>query len=100
MPAIRRRASSMSARVGPVVVANSKHLLHDLADSGQRVQFAALYLVQQPPQLGIVRDGVLQMRLRPRGRDGEDLAGQVAPAPRIQLVVLLEEASVRLDLRP
>src|SRR5215471_4965539 len=77
----RSRASSMSRNVGAVCVANPEHLLHDLAHRGQRIELAPLHLVEQPPQLGIVRDGVLEMSLRTRRRDREHLARQVAPAP-------------------
>src|SRR5712691_13206840 len=117
MPAIRRRAWSMSRRLGAEARGNPwfprepppldlfasvklEHLLHDLADRGQRVELAALHLVEQPAQLGVVGNGVLQMRLRPRRRNCEHLAGQVAPPPRLQLVVLLKEAPMSLQLLP
>src|SRR2546425_239277 len=61
---------------------------------------ATLHLVQQPPELGVVGDGVLEMRLRTRGRDGEHLAREVAPPPRVQLAALLEKVPMRLDLLP
>src|SRR5215210_473895 len=64
MPWRRSRASVMSPTLGAVFVANAKHLLHDLADSGQRIELASLHLVEQPPQLGIVGDRVLEVQLR------------------------------------
>src|SRR3954453_12124356 len=63
-PARRSRASSMSRTVGAVFVANSEHLFHDLAHRGQRIQLAPLHLVEQPSQLGVVGDRVLEVRLR------------------------------------
>src|SRR2546426_6896104 len=100
MPTRRPRASSMSRRVGTVRVANTEHLLHDLADGRQGVELAALHLVEQPPELGIVGDSVLEMRLRTRRRDRKDLPGQVAPPPRIELVVVFEKAPMLLELLP
>src|SRR6266496_684256 len=77
----RSRASPMSRSVRAVRVANSKHLLHDLAYGSQGIELAALHLVEQAAQLRIVGDGVLQVRLRARRGDGEDLAREVAPPP-------------------
>src|SRR5919197_665476 len=54
IPARRPRASSMSRNVGAVLVANSEHLFHDFAHRRQGVELAALHLVEQAPQLGIV----------------------------------------------
>src|SRR5215203_1649916 len=49
MPARRRRASSMSARVGAVsVVANLEHLLKYLLYGRERVELTPLDLVEQP----------------------------------------------------
>jgi hypothetical protein len=42
-----------------------EHLLHYLPHRGQWIQLAPLHLVEQPPELGIVRDGLLEMRFRP-----------------------------------
>src|SRR3954470_5423947 len=96
----RRRASSMSVSVGAVCVANSKDLVDDLADRGERVEFAALHLVEQPAQLGIVRDCILEVSLRARRRDGEDLGGEILAAPLLQAVPFLEERPVLEDLLP
>src|SRR6266545_3004864 len=60
----RSRASSMSRSVGAVRIANSEHLLHDFAHSRQGIELAALHLVEQAAQLGIVGHGVLQVLLR------------------------------------
>src|SRR5919197_3645069 len=92
-PCRRRRAASMSASVGTVPVANAEHLLHDLANGGQRVELAALHFGQEPSQLRVALDRVLEVRLRPRRRDSEHLAGEVLPPP------LLEQALV-LEVRP
>ena len=46
------------------VVAKLEHLLHDLAHRGQRIELAPLHLVEQAPQLRIVRHRLLEMRLR------------------------------------
>ena len=57
-----------------VLLANVEHLLHDLANGRQRVELAALHLVEQPPQLGVAGDRLLEMRLRACRGDREDLA--------------------------
>src|SRR3954465_12681545 len=101
IPSRRCRASSTSASVGAVrSVAKVEHLLHYLPHCRQRIQLAALHLVEQPPELGIVRDRTLQMRLRAAGCHGEHLAGKVLAAPFLELPFLFEMRPVRLDLRP
>src|SRR6187549_2837524 len=100
MPSIRARASSTSRRLGAVPVFNLEHLLHDLANGRQRVELTPLHLVEQPPQLGIILHRTLEMRLRPRRRDGEHLAGEVAPPPLVEPAVRDEELAVPLDLAP
>src|SRR5712691_10170210 len=85
VPSIRRRAAWMSASLGPVLVANPEHPLHDLSHGGERVELAPLHLVQQPAQLGVVRDPVLEVRLRPRRGDREHLAGEVPAPPLLEL---------------
>src|SRR5919204_5017868 len=113
-PWSRARAASMSASVGAVAVAMTliagarlksgtgepEDLVHDLSYGGERVELAALDLVQQPPKLRVVADRFLQVGLRPRRRDREDLAGEVAPPPLLQLARVLEVRFVRLDLGP
>src|SRR5438128_9759561 len=100
MPATRDRAASMSARLGAVRVTNVEHPLHDLPDGAQRVELAPLNLVEQPPQLGVALDGLLEVRLRAGARDGEHLAGEVPGAPLREKVVVLEVAPVLLDSLP
>src|SRR3954465_12249981 len=101
MPSSRCRASWTSASVGAVrSVAKVEHLLHYLPHRRERVQLAALPLVEQPPQLGVVRHGPLEVRLRTAGRDREHLAGEILPPPRLELAVLVEVCAVRLDLLP
>src|SRR5437660_4600708 len=87
----------MSLSSGPV---NVKHLVEDLTDGRERVELPALHLVEQAPQLGIVGDRVLEMRLRPGGRDREHLAGEVAAATLVQLTGFLEMRAVRGDRVP
>src|SRR5579864_2049081 len=100
-PSRRVRAASMSASVGAVfVAANVEHLLHDLSDGAQRVELPTLYLVQEPPELGIVGDRAFEVPFRARGGDGEDLAGEVARSPLGELSRRLEVRAVRLDLLP
>ena len=60
----------MSARVGAVPVFNLEHLLHDLANSGDGIELAALDGLEELPEPGVVTDGVLQMRLRARRGEG------------------------------
>src|SRR3954453_23955129 len=77
-----------------------EHLLQNLAHCTERIELAALHLVEQSSQLGIVRHSMLQMGLCPRRRDGEYLAGEVPGAPPLQLTALRQERAVRLDLTP
>src|SRR3954451_22217291 len=92
--AMRARAASMSVSCGAVVLVNVEHLLHDLANRRERVELTALDLVEQPAQLLVVLNRTHQMRLCPGRRDGEHLAGQVAPSPRLELAGLLEGRAV------
>src|SRR5947207_7423099 len=100
MPRMRSRASSMSRRVGAVLVANPEHLLHDLAHRRQGIELAALHFVEEPTQLRVVRDRALEMRLRARGRNCEHLAGEVAPPALVELAAALEERAVLRELLP
>src|SRR2546430_1295725 len=101
MPASRARAASISAFVGPVVsVAKFEDLLHDLAYGGQGVELPPLYLVEQPPQLGVVRHRVLEMRLRARRGDGKHLGGEVLAAALLEQALTLEVGTVLRDLVP
>src|SRR5881227_3113236 len=97
---MRRRASSMSARLGAVFVANAKHLLQYLPHGRERVELAALDFVQQASQLRVVGDGRLEMRLGTRRGDGENLAGQVAAPARVQLALRFQEGAMGSDLLP
>src|SRR4029453_3653330 len=88
-PVSRSRASRMSARLGAVCVAifkfsgarlksgtgiDSENPLKYLSHSRQRIELAALHLIQQAPKLGVVRHCLFQMCLCPRRRDREHLA--------------------------
>src|SRR5919205_182935 len=97
---MRRRASWMSLRLGSVRVANPEHLLKYLSHRRERVELSSLHLVEQAPQLGIVRHRRLEMLLRARRGDREHLAGEVAAPPRVELARLLEVRPVRFDLLP
>src|SRR5436305_11226758 len=87
----------MSVSSGAV---NVEDLVEDLTDGAERVELPALHLVEQAAQLGIVAYRVLEMHLRPRGRDREHLAGEIAPATLVELLRLLEMGSMRSDLLP
>src|SRR5689334_16162922 len=65
LPARRERAASTSASVGAVSVAKLEHLVHDLLNRCQGVQFSLLHLVEEPAELGIVLDGALDLGLGP-----------------------------------
>src|SRR5438105_11239329 len=94
-PAIRSRAARMSASVGTVLcVAKLEHPFHDLAHRAERIELARLHLVEQPPQLRIVRDGVLEILLRTSGRDRQHLAGEILAPPLVEHALGLEERSV------
>src|SRR5215831_3831879 len=103
MPSRPRRAASISASVGPVVsvaIRDVKDLLHDLANRGERVELTILNLVEQPPQLVVARDRLLEMHLRPRRRDGEDLTSEVLAAALLEQPLAHQELAVSLDLLP
>src|SRR5436190_22435123 len=100
LPAIRARAASTSASVGVVSVAKLENLFHDLSNSGERVQFSLLDLVEEPPELRIVLDGALAMRLGAGRRDREHLAGEILAAPLVEQPFFDQEGSVLLDLVP
>src|SRR5919201_6920512 len=98
---MRPRAASISASVGPVRIAiglNSEHLLEDLADRRQRIELPTLNLAQKPTQLGILGHCLLEVMLRPRARDREDLAGEIAGAAVCEEAACLEIRTVLLDL--
>src|SRR3954447_4595889 len=98
MPSSRACASWISLRPGAVFVFKLEHLLHDLPNRAQGVELAALHLVEQAPQLRIIRDRPLQMRLRPGRGDREHLAGEILPAALVEQAPRLEEGAVLLDL--
>src|SRR6266700_1960881 len=79
--AMRPRASSMSASVGAALTwLNPEHLLEDLTNRRQRVELAALHLVEQPAQLGLVSNGGFDVPARTNRSDGEHLLSEIAPA--------------------
>src|SRR6476620_2533447 len=98
MPWIRSRASEMSA--APIVAIDPEHLFDDLPYRGQRIELPVGDLVQQAPQLRILGDGVLEVRLRPRGGDREHLAREVPPPPLLQQPIALEVGAMLADPRP
>src|SRR6266540_3702451 len=98
IPSRRRRASWMSPTVGAVFVAKVKHLLHDLAHGGHRVELSSLHLVEQASQLGIVGDRGLEVLLRTSRRDREHLSGEVPAAAALELPLPLEVGAMLFDL--
>src|SRR3954447_18214708 len=94
------RAASTAAGGGAVFVAKVEHLLEYLAHRGERVELAALDLVEQPPQLGVAGDGVLEVLLRADRRHREHLVREVPPAPLLEPPVLAEPRAMLLDLLP
>src|SRR6266511_5972416 len=90
----------MSLRLGAVLAVNLEHLLHDLANRRERVESARLDLVEQAPELGVVLDLALEMRLRPAGGDREHLPGQVLPPPLLEQPLPFEVGAMLLDLLP
>src|SRR6266513_4460395 len=97
---MRSRACWLSARVGPVRVAKFEHPLQYFPNGRKWIQLSALDLVEQPPQLRVVGDRALEVRLRAPGSDREHLAGQVLPPALVEQPIGLEVLSVLLDLRP
>src|SRR5438128_9883417 len=94
---MRSRSASMSARGGR---SNVEHLLEDLTNRRQGVEPARLDIVEEPPQLGVVADGRLQVPSRPGRRDLEHLLREVRPPPPLELAVRLEPRTVLGDLLP
>src|SRR5438105_15249272 len=99
-PSSRRRAASISPSLGAVLVAKVEDLLNDGVNRRERVELTALDGVQEPPQLGILRDGVLQTCSRPRRGDGEDLAGEVPAATLLESALCLALRTVLLAPPP
>src|SRR3954453_17337598 len=101
-PASRSRARSISGRPGAVAVAivDPEHLVEYLLYGRERVELPCLHLGEQPPQLRVVGDRLLEVAVRPAGGDGEDLAREIRPAPLLELPALLEERPMLLDLLP
>src|SRR5688572_7308909 len=104
IPSSRARARSTSAAVGG---ANPKHLLEDLRHGAQRIELAPLHRLEHSGQLGIVLHSVLEIRLRPGGRDREHLRGKMLAPPLVEEPVLLEVRAMiqqtvpqRLDALP
>src|SRR5947208_6250699 len=101
-PSGRSRARSLSGSPGAVAVAivNPEHLLEYLSHRRQRVELTCLHLGEQPSQLGVVRDRLLEVPARPARRNREDLAREIRAAPLLELPALLEERTMLLDLLP
>src|SRR5207245_348910 len=91
---------SMSRRLGAVFVANLEHLSKYFSNRGQGIELPALDFVEQPAKLRVVRDRALEMRLRARRGNRQDLAGQVLAAVLLEQALGLEEPAVLLDLLP
>src|SRR3954454_6468912 len=101
MPSSRCRASWTSASVGAVrSVAKMEDLFHYLPHRGQRIQLPPLDRVEQPPQLGVVRHGLLQMRLRAARRNREHLARKGLATALVEPAGVSEVRAVLLDFRP
>ena len=67
----------------------------------QRVELAPLHLVEQPPQLGIVRDRVLaDARFARDDATREHLAGEVPPPPLLEPAVAPRGGAMRRELLP
>ena len=78
-----RRPYAASLSIGAGVI-DPEHALHDLPHGRERIELAALHLVEQPAQLRIVGDRLLEVdlrpaRTRPRTPPGRGCAGA---APR------------------
>src|SRR5688572_14730540 len=101
-PSRRRCASWISASVGAVSVAipHPEYPLHDLTDRREGIELAPLDLAEQPAQLVVLGDGLLEARLGACARDREHLAGEVARAPLRERPGLLEMNAVGVDLAP
>ena len=82
------------------VVGEVEHGLEDLMHGGERIELAPLDAVEQPPQLGVVGDGILQVTARARRRDREHLGREIAAAALVERPVGLEPGPVRFDRGP
>src|SRR5438552_19102810 len=87
----------MSVSCGPI---DPEDLLEYLPHGAERIELAALHLVEQPAQFGVVGDGVLQVALRARGGDGEHLAREVVTTPLVELSGVDQMQAVLGDLLP
>src|SRR5438477_13220033 len=94
---MRSRAASMSGSVGR---SNVEHLLEDLTNRRQRVEPARLHVVEQPPKLGIVPDGRLEVPPCAGRGDLEHLLREVRAPPPLELAVGLEPRAVLRDPLP
>src|ERR671930_164749 len=91
----------MSASVGAVsCVANFEDPLHYLPDRGQWIELTALDLIEQSPELRVVCDRPLEVRLRAPRSNGENLAGQVLTPTFLEAALRFEMRPVLCDLRP
>src|SRR5436305_8741506 len=77
-PRMRPRAASTLASVGAVFVANVEHLLKDVTHRRQRAEPPLLHLVEQAPQLRIVRDALHEEATNERPDDLEQSAHEKA----------------------
>src|SRR5438105_15372026 len=90
----------MSASFGAVSVANVEDLLNDRLNSRERVELPSFDRLQDAPQLGVARDRLLEVRLRPRRGDGEHLAGEVPSPPLLEPALALQVRAMLLDPFP
>src|SRR4051795_10676609 len=97
----RSRAASTSASSGRSIAAlDPEHPLEHLLHRRQRIEAPLLDVGQQPHELRIPGDRPLEMRLRPRGGEREDLRAEPSPPRPLELAGALEERAMRLDRRP
>src|SRR5438445_3144218 len=91
----------MSASVGAICsVAKLEHLLHDLLHRGQRVELPPLHLVQDAPQLRVVLNRTLEMRLGTTGCNREHLTGEILAPALLEAPLRLQVSTMLLDLAP
>src|SRR5215203_5622801 len=100
-PAIRSRASRMSAAVGAISVSfNLEHPHHYFPDRRQGIELPPLHLVEQAAQLRVVGHCPLQVGLGAGGCDRENLARQILAPPCVKEAVRLEVCPMTGDLFP
>src|SRR5262249_44262452 len=97
IPASRARAAATSAIVGAIEL---EHLLEDLADRAQRLEFPLLHPCQKPLETCVAGDGFAEMGARAARSDREHLRGEVLPPALLEPPVDRKLVTMSLERGP